>query len=98
MIKTLFQIYHILKWHKRTFPYFTCHMQQEKLAGEIREWEDALEHYIKTRNGGQNVAEELADIEIAATNLYRYPEIRKLIIQKMEINRQRIWRNGQHKN
>ncbi len=98
MIKTLLQIYGILRWHKQTFPSFTYHEQQEKLAAEIREYEDALESYIKRPNRRRNahLSEELADIVIAATNLYRYPEMRKLIRDKMKINRTRTWQKGQH--
>lgn len=99
MLKSIIQFYKILLWHKRTFPEFTYQMQQEKLAGEIHEYEAALESYIKhpTTRHKRHVSEELADIVIAATNLYRYPEMRKLVAQKMIINHERAWNNGQHK-
>lgn len=37
MIKTLWLIYGILRWHKRTFPNATAEQQEQKLAEEIRD-------------------------------------------------------------
>lgn len=99
MIKILLTIYSILSWHKRTFPKFSCQEQQEKLVQEIREWEEALEEFIRTGSQNANTALkfELADIVISAINLMRYEEINKLVQTKMIINQHRTWNNGQHK-
>ena len=99
MIKNLFNIFCILKWHKKTFPTFTYQEQKEKLAGEIREFQAALEEYIRTANPviGKAVNFELADVVIAGINLMRYEEMRELVKEKMEINYTRTWKGGQHK-
>lgn len=99
MIKTLWQIYGILRWHKRTFPFITAEQQEQKLAEEIREYNEAIERFVTTgrQNDLVHVKEELADITIAIINLMRYPDIRSNIAQKMAINRKRTWKDGHHK-
>jgi len=93
------EITQILEWHKKTFPTFDCQAQKEKLAGEIREYEDALGEYIRTANPiiGEEVNFELADVVIASINLMRFEEMRELVKEKMEINYTRTWSGGQHK-
>lgn len=96
---TAFQMLDILTWHKKTFPTFTYQEQKEKLTGEIREFEEALEKYIRTGSAAKGTAVnyELADVVIAGINLMRYEEARKLVKEKMEINYTRTWKGGQHK-
>lgn len=99
MIKTLIQIYLILRWHKKTFPSFTCQGQKEKVAGEIYEFEQALAEYIEhpTETRARLVDGELADVVIASINLMRYKEMRELVKKKMKVNYSRSWNGGQHK-
>ena len=98
MIKTLWLIYGILRWHKRTFPNATAEQQEQKLAEEIREYDEAIDRFIKTNYQREliHIKEELADVAIAAVNLLRYPEMQELVKNKMTINRRRIWQKGQH--
>jgi hypothetical protein len=99
MIKAFISICSILRWHKKTFPAITCQDKQEKLAGEIREWEDALGDYICTGSRKNKLATEfeLADVVIASINLMRFEEVRKRVSEKMIINRLRKWNGVQHK-
>lgn len=98
MIKTLWLIYGILRWHRRTFPEFTYQEQALKLADEICELNEALDRVIQTHSAvdAQHADEEMADVVIAAVNLMNYPEMQELVKNKMTINRRRIWQKGQH--
>lgn len=99
MIKPLFQIYGILRWHKRTFPNATVKQQEQKLAEEIGEWSQAIDTVIATQSEADalHADEELIDVVIAAVNLMRYPEIQEAVNRKMAINRKRTWKDGHHK-
>ena len=94
MIKALIQIFGILCWHKRTFKNFTFKDQQLKLSGEIGEWNAAIDDFIRTAQIRHkfHAEEELADVVIAATNLYNYPEMRRLIKKKMKFPQKKQFR------
>lgn len=98
MIKTLWLIYGILRWHKRTFPNATAEQQEQKLGEEISEYSAAIDTLIATglQSDLEKIKEELADVIIAAVNLLRYPEIQTLVKTKMAANKQRTWKDGHH--
>lgn len=89
----------IQEWHAQTFPEFTAKDQELKLAEEIREYDEAIDRFIKTNHQRDliHIKEELADVAIAAVNLLRYPEIQTLVKTKMATNRKRTWKDGHHK-
>lgn len=99
MLRGLIEIYKIMSWHKKTFPFFSDVGQQKKVRDEAKELIDAFDKF--TRRGGERnqerVNEELSDVIIASVNAMRYPEIRKEVLKKMKENKKRSWKNGQHK-
>ena len=99
MIKGIIDIFKIMRWHKKTFPYFNGIGQKKKVRDEIYEFVEAFEKY--TRRGGENyqrrVNEELVDVIIASINTMRFADVRHEVAKKMKENKQRSWKNGQHK-
>lgn len=102
MLKALFDIYKIMSWHKKIFPEFDSACQKIKIHGEINEFVDEFEIFTQSsprqsKTQHNKVEEELIDVIIASINAMRYKDIRDKVNQKMKINRQRRWKNGQHK-
>lgn len=92
MIKILWKIFLILLWNKKTFPQFNWIKQLQKIHEESMEYVD--EYLFK---GGENELEEGADVIISSIGALRYPEIWKLIDEKMKENRIRVFdKNGHH--
>lgn len=91
MLKTLWKIYKILRWHKKTFPEYDWNKQFQKICEESIEYVD--ESLFKF---GDNVLEEGADVIIASIGALRFPETWDLVDEKMIKNKQRKWKNGHH--
>lgn len=91
MIRTLWKIYKILRWHKKTFPNFTWAEQLEKVCEESIEFPEAT--FFKS---GEEALKEGADVIISSIGALRYEEIWDLVEEKMEENKQRTWKNGHH--
>ena len=95
-------IFKMIRWHKKTFKNTTDTEQLEKVKEEINEYIKAFEEYTKAKGKRKKDAckrrmlEELIDVIIASINCTRYPEIRKKILVKMEINRHRTFKNNHH--
>lgn len=92
MIKALWEIFKIIKWHRHTFPDYTPEKQTEKIAEEILEWD--REFFI-----GDDIdqeLEELVDVIISSISAMRFKEVRYLVGEKMKANKKRIWKNGHH--
>lgn len=92
MIRKLWKIYKIMRWHKKTFPDFTAERQAEKIGEEILEWD--REFFIG--DSIEKELEELTDVIIASIGSLRFPEIWDFIDEKMKKNKQRKWKNGHH--
>ena len=98
----MFEIYKILSWHKKTFPHTSYTEQLEKVCEEVREYNDALDKYIKARGRLKkiytkaNLDGELIDIIIASINCMRFPEIRERVKVKMAENEHRTFKNNHH--
>ena len=90
-IMTLWKIYKIMRWHKKTFPEYTWNKQFEKICEESIEFPEAS--FFKS---GEEALEEGADVIIASIGALRFPETWELIDEKMKKNKQRIWKNGHH--
>ena len=99
MIRELWAVYKVLRWHKKTFPKVTYKEQTAKRRDEIHEWIDAFDKYTKDkRKSRKNLAEmEWADPIIAGIGCLRFKKTRSDIEDKMYINRMRSWYNNQHK-
>lgn len=91
MIKTLWKIYKIIEWNKKSFPNFTCEKQLEKICEEAIEFTEAT--FFKD---GEEALLEGADVIIASLGALRYSEIWKLVDEKMAENKTREWKNGHH--
>ena len=87
----LYQIYRILKWHKKTFPKYKPEEQCQKIVEEIFEWESEFLKFDTERE-----LEELTDVIIASIAAMRFKEIRKMVAEKMAKNIKRKWKNGHH--
>lgn len=98
MIRELWAVYKVLRWHEKTFPEFTAKDQEMKLGEEISEYSAAIDTLIATglQSDLEKIKEELADVIIAAVNLLRFPEIKTLVKTKMATNKQRTWKDGHH--
>ena len=98
----MFEIYKILRWHKKVCKNTTYAEQLEKVVEEVREYDEAFENYIKARGRSKKLFtktkldEELTDIIIASINCMRYPEIREKVKVKMAINEHRTFKNNHH--
>lgn len=91
MIKTLWRIYKIIRWHKKTFPKFDWERQLQKVC------EESIEFVDETIFGdGEKSLEEGADVLIASIGALRFPENWELIEEKMAKNKKRTWENGHH--
>lgn len=91
MIKTLWKIYKILRWSKKTFPNYTFEKQIAKVAEEAIEWETEF-----LRNDVEKELSELTDIIIASINSLRFKETWEMVDEKMKENKKRTWKNGHH--
>ncbi len=98
MIRELWAVYKVLRWHEKTFLEFTAKDQEMKLGEEISEYSAAIDTLIATglQSDLEKIKEELADVIIAAGNLLRFPEIQTLVKTKMAANKQRTWKDGHH--
>lgn len=98
MIRELWAVYKVLRWHKKTFPKVTYEEQTAKRRDEIHEWIDAFDKYNKDKRKSRKILAEMewADTIIAAVNLLRFPEIQTLVKTKMAANKQRTWKDGHH--
>lgn len=98
----LYDIYKMLKWHKKTFPNTTHSQQLDKVKSEIYEFTDAFEEFTQARNPKRrescyrHASEELIDVIISSINSMRYPEVRELVKVKMQINKHRTFKNNHH--
>lgn len=99
MLRSLIEIYKIMIWHKKTFPFFSDVGQKKKVRDEARELVEAFDKFTRhgTERNQERVNEELSDVIIASINAMRYPNIRKEVLKKMKENYKRSWKNGQHK-
>ena len=91
MIKTLWKIYKILRWHRKTFPTYNWDKQLQKICEESIEFVD--ETLFKF---GDEVYEEGADVIISSIGALRFPEIWEMVDDKMAKNKKRVWKNGHH--
>lgn len=101
MLRGLIEIYKIMSWHKKTFPFFSDVGQQKKVRDEAKELIDAFDRFTKrkkidSRFLHKRVEEETADVIIASINAMRFKEVRDIVENKMENNRKRKWKGGQH--
>jgi hypothetical protein len=93
MIRTLWQIFKILRWHKKTFPQIDYERQTEKIGEEILEWD--REFFIG--DDVEKELEELTDVIIASISAFRFKEVQLLVQDKMQKNYTRKWdKNGHH--
>lgn len=98
----MFEIYKIIRWHKKTFPETTHSEQMDKVISEIHEFIEEYEKFTKARSCNRRniyyrkASGELIDVIIASINCMRYPEIREQVRVKMEINKQRTFKNNHH--
>ena len=98
----MFEIYKILKWHKKVFRNTTFTEQLNKVCEEVREYNEALDDYIKAKGRLKVIYTkakldgELTDIIIASINCMRYPEIRDRVKVKMAENKHRTFKNNHH--
>lgn len=93
MIKTLFKIYQIMRWNKKTFPKITWEDQFEKICEESIEFPEAT--FFKS---GEEALDEGADVIIASIGALRFKEIWVLVDEKMKKNKQRKWKKSHHVN
>lgn len=93
MIRTLWKIFKILRWHKKTFPQIDYERQTEKIGEEILEWD--REFFIG--DDVEKELEELTDVIIASISAFRFKEVQLLVQEKMQENYKRKWdKNGHH--
>lgn len=91
MLKTLWKIFKILRWHRKTFPEYTGVMQLQKLGEECLEYDEAM-----LFKGDEEFEEETADVIIAALGCLRFGYPWELVDEKMAKNRTRVFVNGHH--
>lgn len=98
MIRELWAVYKVLRWHKKAFPNVTYKEQTAKRRDEIHEWIDAFDKYTKDkRKSRKNLAEmEWADTIIAGIGCLRFKKTRSDIDDKMVANRKRVFKNNHH--
>ena len=100
MLRELYNVYKILKWHKKTFPHISYDTQREHLVSEMYEYVDAMDEYTKrkTKTNKWNVDIERTDVIISSINMLRFRETLSLIDTKMIINHKRNWNKekGRH--
>lgn len=98
----LYDIYKVLKWHKKTLPETTHSEQLDKVISEIFEFLEEYENFIKSKSPKRRgvyyrkASDELIDVIIAGINCMRYPEVRERVAVKMAINKQRTFVNNHH--
>jgi NTP pyrophosphatase (non-canonical NTP hydrolase) len=99
MIRELYQVYKILKWHKKTFPDHTYYDQRKHHVSEMHEWMEAMRNFTKrkTATNKNHLKEEQADVIISGIALLRFNESFQSVIDKMEINYGRTWEDDHHK-
>lgn len=98
MIRELWSVYKVLRWHKKTFPNVTYKEQTSKRQEEIYEWLDAYQKYIKDQcKDNKSCADmEWADTIIAGIGCLRFKKTRSDIEDKMVANRKRVWYKNHH--
>ena len=98
----MFEIFKILRWHKKVFENTTYTEQLNKVREEVREYNVAFDEYVKAKSKFKriytkaNVDGELTDIIIASINCMRYPEIRDRVKAKMSENKHRTFKHNHH--
>lgn len=99
MIKELWTVYKILKWHKKTFPKHTYLDQRKHHVDEMHEWMSAMRDYARcnSKKNHQHLVEEQADVIISGINLLRFDKAFNSVVDKMNKNYTRTWDNDHHK-
>lgn len=94
----LWQIYKIIRWHKRIFPTITFEKQRNHFESEMLEWQSAFMSYMtdKSDKNLEDLELERADVIISGINLLRFPEARAIVQKKMNINKKRTWNDDRH--
>lgn len=98
MIRELWVVYKVLRWHKKAFPKVTYKEQTAKRREEILEWLEAFEKYTKDKRKVKKYCAEMewADTIIAGIGCLRFKKTRSDIDDKMVANRKRIFKNNHH--
>lgn len=96
----LWQIFKIIRWHKKTFKNISFTQQRNHFESEMLEWQSAFLTYMtnKTDKNLKDLDLERADVIISGINLLRFPEARALVQKKMNINKKRKWKDDRHIN
>ena len=94
----LWQIYKIIRWHKRIFPAIKFEKQRNHFESEMLEWQSAFMSYMtdKSDKNLEDLELERADVIISGINLLRFPEARAIVQKKMNINKKRTWNDDRH--
>lgn len=94
----LFQIYKIIRWHKKIFRHIDYNTQRNHFESEMLEWQSAFMTYMTDKSDEhlEDLELERADVIISGINLLRFPEARALVQKKMNINKKRKWNNDRH--
>lgn len=98
MIRELWTVYKVLRWHKKTFPNVTYKEQTAKRQEGIYEWIEAFEKYTKDKRKVKKYCAEMewADTIIAGIGCLRFKKTRSDIDDKMVANRKRVFKNNHH--
>ena len=101
MIRELWLIVKIWRWHDRTFKDLPMSEQRNKLKSEIDEFNEAKAKFIKSPYprrhkyiGAMN--DELTDVIIASINCLKYPDFYERVAVKHNINIHRTWKGTHH--
>lgn len=87
------------RWHKKTFPTISFEEQLDHFESEMLEWQSAFLDYMTDKSNPKKfeaLQMERADVIISGINLMRFPQAREIVKRKMEINKERKWKNGRH--
>lgn len=101
MIRELYLVYKIWKWHNKTFPDLKMIEQRNKLKSEIDEFNQAKARFVKSpypRRPKYVTAmnDELTDVIIASINCLKYPDFYERVAVKHNINTHRTWKGTHH--
>lgn len=98
MIKILWQVYKIIRWHKKTFKDIGYYDQRKHHCSEMHEWMQAMRDYTKnkTQKNYEHLKEEQADVIISGINLLRFKDAFDSVLKKMKTNYSRTWVEGHH--
>lgn len=98
MIRELWAVYKVLRWHKKAFPKVTYKEQTAKRREEILEWLEAFEKYTKDK---RKVKKYCAEMEwhillLPVLDACGSKKTRSDIDDKMVANRKRVFKNNHH--